>query len=67
MKDRKGFRITVECLDDKASSSFLVSYRDGVANITPDAAGRKVASVLAHYRPWPEPKATAARQAIAQQ
>lgn len=47
-----GFRITITCLDDGERASFTAARTPwGKLSVSPTAAGRKVAAVLAHYLP----------------
>ena len=48
---RHGFRVTVECLDDGAKSSFVALRTPFGLTISPSNAGRKVACVLKNYNP----------------
>lgn len=50
-RKRRGFRVTVECLDDGAQSSFLALRTPFGLTISPSVAGKKVATVLANYFP----------------
>lgn len=49
-----GFRVTVECLEDGERVSFTSRWRpfgNDELSISPTLAGRKVAAILANYRP----------------
>ena len=50
---RRGFRVTVECLDDGARSSLLTLRTPFGLTIPPGLVGRKVACVLREYLPAP--------------
>lgn len=50
-RKRHGFRVTVECLDDGARSSFLALRTPFGLTLAPSLAGRKVACVLREYVP----------------
>ena len=50
-RKRHGFRVTIECLDDGARSSFFALRTPFGLTIAPSLAGRKVAMVLRHYVP----------------
>lgn len=52
-RKRRGFRVTVECLDDGSRSSFLALRTPFGLAIAPSLAGRKVACVLREYIPAP--------------
>lgn len=46
-----GFRVSVACLDDGARVSFTAARGPWGLSVSPTAAGRKVAAVLANYQP----------------
>jgi hypothetical protein len=47
-----GFRVTITCLDDGERVSFIAARMPwGLTTISPTLAGRKVAAVLANYKP----------------
>ena len=48
---RHGFRITVECLDDGARSSFLTLRTPFGLTVSPSTASKRVACVLREYIP----------------
>lgn len=50
-RKRHGFRVTVECLDDGARSSFITERTPFGLTISPSIAARKVACVLKNYTP----------------
>ena len=52
-RKRHGFRVTVECLDDGARSSFVAERTPFGLTISPSIAARKVACVLKNYTPIP--------------
>lgn len=45
------FRVTVECLTDGERVRFITAEGPHGMTISPTLAGRKVAMVIAHYRP----------------
>ncbi len=56
-----GFRVTIKCLDDGERVSFTAARTPFGLTISPTAAGRKVAAVLANYTPTsPAPRSIAA-------
>ena len=48
---RHGFRVTIECLDDGARSSFITLRTPFGLTIPPGLAAKKVACVLREYLP----------------
>lgn len=50
-RKRHGFRITVECLDDGAKSSFVALRTPFGLTVSPSSAGKRVACVLRNYLP----------------
>ena len=46
-----GFRVTVECLDDGERASFTAARLPWGLSVSPTAAGRRVAAVMANYQP----------------
>lgn len=46
-----GFRVTITCLDDGERVSFTAQRGPWGLTVSPTMAGRKVAAVLANYRP----------------
>lgn len=52
-RKRRGFRITVECLDDGARCSLITLRTPFGLTIPPSLVGRKVACVLREYLPAP--------------
>lgn len=50
-RQRRGFRVTVECLEDGARASFTTLRTPFGLTVPPSLAGRKVACVLREYLP----------------
>lgn len=50
-RKRHGFRVTVECFDDGAKSSFVALRTPFGLSISPTLAGKRVACVLRNYLP----------------
>ena len=48
---RSGFRVTIECLDDGAKSSFVAQRTPFGLSVSPTVAGKRVACVLREYIP----------------
>ena len=48
-RKRHGFRVTIECLDDGAKSSFVALRTPFGLTVAPSLAGQKVACVLREY------------------
>lgn len=46
-----GFTVSIRCLDDGERVSFTARRTPWGLSVSPTLAGRKVASVLAHYHP----------------